>query len=159
MGVAAAHRSSLTVREGYLFVTQAARRPASRGSAATSHLGVLGPWVGERLRVAVQEAETVATRTVEGASDPNRLDLGDTVFRFTRLLAPTASGQRRDELVGAVVLSGDKTVPFSVGRTIAERLRSTVQSVGVAGETPAAALADGLDEIAHPALVRDVAES
>ena len=116
------------IREGYLFVTAGGETTCVAQIGSDGHLGVLGPWVAERLRVAVQETETVATRTVEGASDPNRLDLGDAVFRFTPLRAPHESSGSTDEFVGAVVLAGDTAVPFLVGRTIAERLRSVVPS-------------------------------
>jgi Protein kinase domain/AAA ATPase domain len=111
------------VREAYLFLSEAGEATCAARMGGDENLGVLCRWVGERLGATLYDSETVATRTGV-AADPNRLEVGGTVFRLTRLLAPTDSGDARDEVVGAVVLSGDKTVPFSVVQTIAQRLRS-----------------------------------
>ncbi len=119
----------VAVREAYLFLSEAGEATCAARTGGDENLDVLGPWVSERLGASLHDSETVATRTGAVAADPNRLEVGGTVFRLTRLVAPTASGNACDELVGAVVLSGDKTVPFSVGQTIAERLRSTVRTL------------------------------
>ncbi len=142
--------------EAYLFLNEAGEATCAAQTGGDENLGVLRPWVGERLGAAVGDADTVATRTGTVPPDPNRLEIGGTVFRLTCLLAPMGAGDERDELVGAVVLSGDKTVPFAVVRTIAERLLSTVRSVGATSETstsnsrPDATTGDDLTEPSNP---------
>jgi hypothetical protein len=118
--------------EAYLFLNEAGEATCAARTGGDHNLGVLRRWVGERLGAPIDDADTVATRTGAVLPDPNRLEVGGTVFRLTCLLAPAVSGGERDELVGVVVLSEDKAVPFAVVRTIAERLLSTVRSVGAA---------------------------
>ena len=81
----------------------------------------IAQWVGERLRD-LGEHRNGATCTLDSETDPNRLAIGDTFYRLTVLVTPAGEFE---EIIGAVVLPRDTTVPFPVLRTIADRLSST----------------------------------
>jgi hypothetical protein len=118
------------LREGYLFVRQDGEPVCLAHVGDDRHREALGRWVAERLLAGGEEFSTVvATSTADGTTDPNRLDLDGEAFRFTPLLL-AARGDEDDsrEPVGALVLSGDTSVPFAVIRTIAERLLAVTES-------------------------------
>ncbi|HEX3771602.1 MAG TPA: AAA family ATPase, partial [Polyangiaceae bacterium] len=118
----------LRVEDGYIFLPadgEGVTLVASTGDAEAPT--TLREWVAQRLRESTPEPGTMATATIEAPRDPNTLALGEKVFRVT--LLRTAAEDGRDsagDLVGAIVLSGDATLPFPVLLTIAERLHSTV---------------------------------
>ena len=113
-----------SLREGYIFVCEDDEAVCLAQIGDDAHRAALGPWVAERLQALGDELGTVVTRTTDGAVDPNRFDVEGEAFRFTPLLAPNDGGEPATEVVGALVLSGDASVPFPVLRTIAERLRA-----------------------------------
>ena len=116
-------------REAYLFVIDGDEVTCAARIGGDEHLALIRPWVDERLRVAQDDPDGVATCTVEGSQDANRFEVGTAVFRLTPLIAPAlAPAGSGDEIVGAVVLLGDKPLPFPVLQTLAERLRATSSS-------------------------------
>ena len=116
-------------REAYLFVIDGDDVTCAARIGGDEHLALIVPWVDERLRVAQDDPDGVATCTVDGSQDPNRFEVGTAVFRLTPLVAPAlAPGGPGDEIVGAVVLLGDKALPFPVLQTLAVRLRATSSS-------------------------------
>ena len=116
------------LREGYLFVRQDGEPMCLAHVGDDRHREALGRWVAERLGASAQESGTVATSTADGATNPNRLDLDGEAFRFMPLVIARGDQDDSREPVGALVLSGDASMPFPVIRTIAERLLAVAES-------------------------------
>jgi hypothetical protein len=113
-----------SLREGYIYLCEDDEAVCLAQIGDDAHRVALGPWVAERLQALGHELGTVMTSTTDGATDPNRFEVEGDAFRFTPLLAPHDGGESATEVVGALVLSGDASVPFPVLRSIAERLRA-----------------------------------
>jgi hypothetical protein len=111
------------VQEAHLFLAEGDLVSCAARIGPDDNAGAIAQWVGERLR-SHGEYESVATCTLDSASDPNRLVIGDTHYRLTMLMAPLGED---DQILGAVVLARDATVPFPVLQTIAERLGATAR--------------------------------